>query len=107
MAQLQKADMVAVLERTHLVVSDESFLLPLYESISNAIHAIQERWGDQSAEEGRIRAKAQTVLSPSNLSGPAEMIIRVEKQVLTRSNKCSIRPKKFERLETSALHLRR
>ena len=54
MAHLERADMVAVLERTHLPVSEESFLLPLYESISNAIHAIQDQWGDQSAEKGRI-----------------------------------------------------
>ncbi len=54
MDQLNRADMPAVLERTNLRPNVENFLLPIYESISNAIYSVQDKWKEQSVEQGKI-----------------------------------------------------
>ncbi len=55
MAQLLKPDMPAVLERMHLARNFDAFLLPVYESGSNAIHALLDRFGGSKiATEGKL-----------------------------------------------------
>lgn len=51
---LVKPDMRAVLSRTHLAVSLQGFLLPLFEAISNAMDGIQRRFGTEAQVRGRI-----------------------------------------------------
>lgn len=46
--------MPAVLERTNLRPNIENFLLPIYELISNAMYSVQEKWGAQAIEKGRV-----------------------------------------------------
>ncbi len=54
MADLQ-SDIIGQVARLPLKPSEANALLPLYEAISNALHAINERFGDKdSAEMGRI-----------------------------------------------------
>jgi len=52
--------MPAVLERTNLRPNTENFLLPIYESISNAIYAIEEKWGPQTVELGKLELELTT-----------------------------------------------
>lgn len=40
-----------------LPASQGNSLIPLFEAISNGIHAIEARWGDQSTQEGKIVVK--------------------------------------------------
>lgn len=46
--------MPAVLERTNLRSNIENFMLPIYESISNAIYSVQEKWGEQAINTGKV-----------------------------------------------------
>ena len=46
--------MPAVLERTNLRPNIENFLLPIYESISNSIYSVQEKWKGSVIEKGKI-----------------------------------------------------
>ena len=45
---LLKPDMGAVLSRTHLQVNVHGFLLPIFEAISNAMHGVEERFGEEA-----------------------------------------------------------
>ncbi|QQS14644.1 MAG: hypothetical protein IPK81_11070 [Rhodospirillales bacterium] len=55
MAHLLKPDMPAVLERTHLTGSFDTFLLPVYEAGSNAIHALLDKLGgDKISDRWKI-----------------------------------------------------
>ncbi|QDZ12550.1 hypothetical protein [Devosia ginsengisoli] len=55
MTHLLKPDMAAVLERTHLSGSFDSFLLPVYEAGSNSIHSLIEHLGaDHVATQGKL-----------------------------------------------------
>ena len=60
MDSLQPADMRAVIERTTLKPNKENFLLPIYEGISNAIYAAQERWKNDVATKGKIKLEITT-----------------------------------------------
>lgn len=51
---LWKPDMVAILGRTHLTTDLKGFLLPIFESLSNAFDGIEERFGDETSSQGRI-----------------------------------------------------
>lgn len=46
--------MQAVLARTHIGRDLQSFLLPVLEAVSNAMHSIEERYNKNSARDGRI-----------------------------------------------------
>lgn len=60
MDRLNPADMPAVLERTVLRPSIENFLLPMYESLSNSIYSINERWQSESMIKGKMRLEITT-----------------------------------------------
>ncbi|NHK29682.1 sensor histidine kinase [Parvularcula flava] len=60
MDYLKPADMPAVLERTNYKHTDENFLLPIYEAISNAIYSTQSRWGDDVSSQGQVRVSIST-----------------------------------------------
>lgn len=60
MDRLNPADMPAVLERTVLRPSLENFLLPMYESLSNSIYSIDERWKTEAMFKGKIRLEITT-----------------------------------------------
>lgn len=60
MDRLNPADMPAVLERTVLRPSVENFLLPMYESLSNSIYSINERWKTKAVTHGRMRLEITT-----------------------------------------------
>ena len=51
---LIKPDMVAVLERTHVSKDLHGFLLPILEAVSNAMHGIEARFGDDARRDGTI-----------------------------------------------------
>lgn len=69
MAQLLKPDMPAVLERTHLAGNFDSFLLPVYEAGSNAIHALLDRYGGaKTATEGKLTFAFSIGTSPDDFS---------------------------------------
>jgi len=55
MAELRKPDMAAVLDRTHLRVNFDTFLLPIYEAGSNAIYAMMDRFDPRDiAQSGKL-----------------------------------------------------
>lgn len=60
MDSLKAADMPAILERTNLKPNEESFLLPIYESVSNAIYSTQEKWKDRVSTDGNILLEITT-----------------------------------------------
>ena len=60
MDRLNPADMPAVLERTVLRSNIENFLLPMYESLSNSIYSIDERWKVEAMTKGKIRLEITT-----------------------------------------------
>jgi len=60
MDRLNPADMPAVLERTVLRPSIENFLLPMYESLSNSIYSINERWKSEAMTNGKMRLEITT-----------------------------------------------
>lgn len=51
---LQKPDMPAVLTRTKLSASLDNLLLPMFEAVSNGIHATQERFKNETSLKGAI-----------------------------------------------------
>lgn len=54
--ELIKPDMQAVLSRTHLSNSLQDFLLPVFEAVSNAMHGIEAKFGEnEAARRGDIR----------------------------------------------------
>lgn len=69
---LQKPDMQAVLSRTHLNHDVHGFLLPVLEAVSNAIHGIESRFGDDAARDGKIE------IVISDLNDPSKIMISVE-----------------------------
>lgn len=52
--------MPAVLERTKLKVTEENFLLPIYEAISNAVYSTQSRWKSEVPEKGFVSVNITT-----------------------------------------------
>lgn len=60
MTGLLPADMPAVLQRTNLPPSYENLLLPIYEAISNAIYACEDRWGTEFPNKGNIVVEVST-----------------------------------------------
>lgn len=66
---LLKPDMLAVLSRTHLQVSVHGFLLPILEAISNAMHAIEEAFGDRASAEsdGVINVRFKDWTNPTKI----------------------------------------
>ncbi|WP_018146727.1 ATP-binding protein [Henriciella marina] len=66
MTELKKPDMAAVLERTKIGSELDDFLIPIYECISNALHAIEDRGFSNSVKEGKIRINVSTGDDPSD-----------------------------------------
>ena len=66
---LLKPDMLAVLSRTHLQATLHGFLLPIFESISNAMHGIEEAFVDTSSAErqGVITVKFRDWTNPNKI----------------------------------------
>jgi anti-sigma regulatory factor (Ser/Thr protein kinase) len=62
---LVKPDMVAVLERTHLSKDLKGFLLPVLESVSNAIHAVEARFGSQARQKGKVEITIKGTQTPN------------------------------------------
>ena len=60
MDSLKAADMPAVLERTNLKPSEENSLLPIYESVSNAIYSTQEKWKEEVSSKGKTLLEITT-----------------------------------------------
>lgn len=55
MPHLEKPDMSAILERTHIGSHFDAFMLPIYEAGSNSIHSIIEKFGvDHACEKGNL-----------------------------------------------------
>lgn len=56
--ELVKPDMQAVLSRTHLSLTLHDFLLPVFEAVSNAMHGIEAKYGEEQASKfGKITIK--------------------------------------------------
>ena len=53
--ELVKPDIQAVLARTHLSLNLHDFLLPTFEAVSNAMHAIEAEYGEKAREIGAVR----------------------------------------------------
>ena len=68
MDSLKAADMSAVLERTNLKPNEENALLPIYESVSNAIYSTQEKWKDKVSSKGEILLEITTGSFSANVS---------------------------------------
>lgn len=68
---LVKPDMKAVLSRTHLTNDLHSFLLPVLEAVSNAMHGIEAKFGDEAPEHGQIKIVFE------NPNDPASILISV------------------------------
>jgi sensor histidine kinase regulating citrate/malate metabolism len=64
---LVKPDMQAVLSRTHLAYDLQGFLLAMCEAISNAMDAIQSRFGDKAKENGDIRIQLRDTNDPNKI----------------------------------------
>lgn len=65
--QLFKPDMVAILDRTHLTTDLKGFLLPVFESLSNAFDGIETRFGNKSAANGKISIRFSDLADPKKL----------------------------------------
>lgn len=61
---LVKPDMVAVLQRTHVSKDLHGFLLPVLEAVSNAMHGIEARFGDDARKGGTIGIAISHVNDP-------------------------------------------
>jgi hypothetical protein len=69
MPNLNKPDMPAVLERTHLAAHFDAFLLPVYEAGSNSIHALLDKYGGaESSTKGRLVFSFSIGNSPEEFS---------------------------------------
>ena len=64
---LVKPDMRAVLSRTHLSKNINGFLLPILEAVSNGIHGIESRFGDEASQKGKIQISIQHFNDPAKL----------------------------------------
>lgn len=53
--ELVKPDIKAVLERTHVSLTLHDFLLPTFEAVSNAMHSIEAKFGEDSRRFGQVR----------------------------------------------------
>src|SRR6202521_701916 len=66
--ELVKPDMQAVLSRTHLAQDLHHFLLPTFEAVSNAMHAIEAQYGEEEAgQQGQIRIHFINPKDPTKL----------------------------------------
>lgn len=65
--ELGKPDMQAVLSRTHLGHTLHDFLLPTFEAVSNAMHAIEFKLGERSSQDGKINVVFQNSNDPFDL----------------------------------------
>lgn len=65
---LVKPDMKAVLERTHLSKDLNSFLLPIFEAVSNAVHGVDERFGKDRARFGKTRIRLDNINNKDEFS---------------------------------------
>lgn len=61
---LVKPDMVAVLQRTHVSKDLHGFLLPILEAVSNAMHGIEARFGNEARKDGTIAIAISHVNDP-------------------------------------------
>ncbi len=68
---LIKPDMEAVLERTHITSDLHGFLLPVLEAVSNAMHGIEARFGEEAQAKGEVQ------ISIANLNDPAKILIGI------------------------------
>lgn len=66
--ELVKPDMPAILSRTHLSITLENFLLPVFEAVSNAMHGIKSHFGDRASNFGFIKIKFTNANDPHNIS---------------------------------------
>ena len=64
---LVKPDMVAVLQRTHVSKDLHGFLLPTLEAVSNAMHGIEARFGDDARKQGTIEIAMSSINDPQHL----------------------------------------
>lgn len=64
---LVKPDMIAVLQRTHVSKDLHGFLLPTLEAVSNAMHGIETRFGDEARKSGTIDIAIAHVNDPKRL----------------------------------------
>ncbi len=64
---LVKPDMVAVLQRTHVSKDLHGFLLPTLEAVSNAMHGIEARFGDDARKSGMIDIIISSINDPQRL----------------------------------------
>jgi hypothetical protein len=64
---LLKPDMNAVLSRTHLQTNTHGFLLPIFEAISNAMHGVEEHFGDQAQALGAIQVRFKQWTNPNKI----------------------------------------
>ncbi|MEI4540846.1 hypothetical protein WAC33_27645, partial [Klebsiella pneumoniae] len=60
-------DMVAVLQRTHVSKDLHGFLLPTPEAVSNAMHGIEARFGDDARKQGTIEIAMSSINDPQHL----------------------------------------
>jgi hypothetical protein len=66
--ELIKPDMQAVLSRTHLSLTLHDFLLPVFEAVSNAMHGIEAKYGEDAAKNvGQISIKFLNPNDPHKL----------------------------------------
>ena len=59
--------MQAVLERTHVTKDLHGFLLPTLEAVSNAMHGIEARFGDDARKQGKIDIAMSSITDPKRL----------------------------------------
>jgi hypothetical protein len=64
---LVKPDMRAVLARTHVGHDLHSFLLPVLEAVSNAMHGIEARFENRATNEGKIDIVIANANNPSKI----------------------------------------
>jgi hypothetical protein len=69
---LVKPDMEAVLSRTHIGADLHGFLLPTLEAVSNAMHGIEARFGEDRAQ---IDGKVEITISDAN--DPSKILIKI------------------------------
>lgn len=65
--ELVKPDMEAVLSRTHVTHDLHGFLLPVFEAISNAMHAIEARFADEAKDKGIVKIRFDFANNPRKL----------------------------------------
>lgn len=68
MTELNKPDMVAVLNRTKIGKSLDDLLIPVYECISNSIHAMEDRLDFDKVADGMIDISIELGDDPEQFS---------------------------------------